>query len=272
RRSNDGQVFCGATLISKKWAISAAHCEIKPGNELIIGASDLNSQKEVFKKRTVLRAFPHENYDSDTMENDIVLLELNNEVTFNDFIAPACIVDKSKHLVQGTTAVVSGWGTLESGGDQPEILQKAEVNIVSRDTCNSKYSSGITKVMLCAAAPGKDSCQGDSGGPLVVEGDKCGNDQYFLAGVVSFGSGCAHPDYPGVYADVAALRDWIDDKLASKGNVKPSTAEHTCGGPTPTDKPSPPPTDKPSPPPGKIRRSFYIGYIEKLVFRIFYSS
>uniref|UniRef100_A0A7M5XA24 Peptidase S1 domain-containing protein n=1 Tax=Clytia hemisphaerica TaxID=252671 RepID=A0A7M5XA24_9CNID len=183
------------------------------------------------------------------MENDIVLLELNNEVTFNDFIAPACIVDKSKHLVQGTTAVVSGWGTLESGGDQPEILQKAEVNIVSRDTCNSKYSSGITKVMLCAAAPGKDSCQGDSGGPLVVEGDKCGNDQYFLAGVVSFGSGCAHPDYPGVYADVAALRDWIDDKLASKGNVKPSTAEHTCGGPTPTDKPSPPPTDKPSPPP-----------------------
>ncbi|XP_066924395.1 transmembrane protease serine 9-like [Clytia hemisphaerica] len=248
--SNDGQVFCGATLISKKWAISAAHCEIKPGNELILGASDLNSQKEVFKKRTVLRAFPHENYDSDTMENDIVLLELNREVTFNDLIAPACIVDKSKHLVQGTTAVVSGWGTLESGGDQPEILQKAEVNIVSRDTCNSKYSSGITKVMLCAAAPGKDSCQGDSGGPLVVDlRDKCGNDQYFLAGVVSFGSGCAHPDYPGVYADVAALRDWIDDKLASKGNVKPSTAEHTCGGPTPTDKPSPPPTDKPSPPP-----------------------
>lgn len=58
--------------------------------------------------------------------------------------------------------------------------------------------------MLCAGYPsgGKDSCQNDSGGPL-VEGST-------VVGIVSWGWGCAAAGYPGVYADVGALRDWIE--------------------------------------------------------------
>lgn len=58
--------------------------------------------------------------------------------------------------------------------------------------------------MICAADRNKDSCQGDSGGPLITPDG-------VQVGVVSWGSGCADPDYPGVYSNVAAVRDWIED-------------------------------------------------------------
>ena len=31
-----------------------------------------------------------------------------------------------------------------------------------------------------------------------------------IIGVTSFGTGCAHPDYPGVYARVTEVKSWIE--------------------------------------------------------------
>jgi len=39
--------------------------------------------------------------------------------------------------------------------------------------------------------------QGDSGGPLI-------NDRREMVGIVSWGTGCGEPNYPGVYANIAS--------------------------------------------------------------------
>ena len=63
--------------------------------------------------------------------------------------------------------------------------------------------------MICAgdlSNGGIDSCQGDSGGPLFVD---CEDRKTVLVGVVSWGYGCADQGYPGVYANVSELSDFI---------------------------------------------------------------
>jgi secreted trypsin-like serine protease len=65
--------------------------------------------------------------------------------------------------------------------------------------------------MICAGSPqgGRGVCHGDSGGPLVIRGKNVNDDN--LVGIVSFGdsSGCAKPDYPGVYTRVSTYVTWI---------------------------------------------------------------
>ena len=59
---------------------------------------------------------------------------------------------------------MSGWGTLESGGSQPDKLMEVNVTVISNAECNTAYAGAITDSMICARDDGKDSCQGDSGG------------------------------------------------------------------------------------------------------------
>ena len=70
--------------------------------------------------------------------------------------------------------------------------------------------------MICAGLfdGGKDGCQGDSGGPLVVIDDL--SKSPVLAGIVSWGIGCARPGQFGVYASVAAAKEFINSVIYSK--------------------------------------------------------
>merc|ERR1712232_911617 len=101
------------------------------------------------------------------------------------------------------------------------------------------YHDQITDNMLCARDSGEDACQGDSGGPLVLKGSGEGGADVQV-GVVSWGVGCSHKDFPGVYARVSSAYDWIREEVCTRSANAP--AEFDCDNlvivPRPTRAPA----------------------------------
>ncbi|XP_073812423.1 trypsin alpha-3-like [Musca autumnalis] len=203
-----GSHSCGGSIYSAKIIVTAAHCLQSVSASVLkvrAGSSYWNSGGTLVS----VAAFKnHEGYNSKTMVNDIAVIRLSSSLTMSSSIKAISLASSAP--ANGAAATVSGWGTTSSGGSISSQLRYVNLKIVGRTQCASStygYGSEIKASMICAYTVGKDSCQGDSGGPLVSGG--------VLVGVVSWGYGCAATGYPGVYADVAALRSWVVSAASS---------------------------------------------------------
>merc|ERR1711887_340492 len=177
--------FCGASIYNENWAICAGHCvqgeDMNNPDYLQIVAGEHDQDIVEGNEQTIIlsKIIQHEDYNGFTISNDISLLQLSQPLTFNDYVQPIALPEAG-HAASGD--------------------------------CDVSGQSEIEDSMICAGLPGggKDSCQGDSGGPFVC---KDTGDSY-LAGIVSWGYGCARPNYPGVYTGVAYFVDWIKTNTA----------------------------------------------------------
>lgn len=237
------QLFCGGTLINDRYVLTAAHCVHEmdmSGVSVRLLQLDRSSTHPGIT-RAVAFAHAHAGYDPVSLVHDIALLRLDEPVPLMKRMRPVCLPTNRFQSFDYQKAIVAGWGLSDEGGVTSSVLQETTVPIITNAQCRAtSYKTMIVDTMLCAGyvqTGGRDACQvgwkakhpqglasdltwisfylasisiqslalqGDSGGPLIVP------DRIFrLAGVVSFGYGCAKPNAPGVYTRVSRYLDWI---------------------------------------------------------------
>lgn len=190
--------------------LTAAHCVYgKPPNSLKVRAGEWDTQTrdEIFphQDREVAEIVIHEQYYKGGLFNDVALLYLVSPVELAENVNTACLPPQ-EHSFDGSRCFASGWGKDVFGkeGKYQVILKKVELPIIPRTPCIEALRRTrlgnhfqLHASFLCAGGEkGKDTCKGDGGSPLVcpIPGR---HEQYYQAGIVAWGIGCADAN-PGL--------------------------------------------------------------------------
>jgi trypsin len=242
---------CGGSLIDTTHVLTAAHCSLSTqiDNELHQFVTTPLSPPQVVAARrpsslsalddgdllTVRRIFVHPLFDGSSTDYDVAVWELAKPVHLREY--PRVL--RSPEVMDWLSALrlparILGYGARSAEDEGSEALMQVEVPLIPRAECQLAYAEDapsapseelISERMICAAGSeqGEGPCYGDSGGPLLVG---AAGKAPLLVGVVSWGSACGEGRRPDVYANVAALADYVD--ACRRGRCESRAPERDC--------------------------------------------
>lgn len=213
--------ICGAGILNKEWALTAAHCFLNPDKDVnhmrvLAGTADTRRRARTARTYHVVKYIQHENFtgigSNGSTENDIAVIKIHPPLQLNEVTKPLKLPEKGEKGLKISHATIAGWGKTDPEGKTSTKLRQVRVPRVKTSKCarmHRRHHIRFHKDQICYGFHNStltlDKCQGDSGGPLV-------NDDKIVLGVVSQGVKCGTHGLPGIYTNVLFFRDWIKDK------------------------------------------------------------
>lgn len=223
----DGELQCGAFIISHRWLLTAAHCvtlytssePLLPRFSVYLGAHDISAPNEPHRLQMPLsRIVFHPGHL--TILRDIALLQLKESISYSSVIRPICLpnVEQSEALEEaGTVSEVLGWGEV-GNGKVSALPLLAPVQVVGRSVCQRAWTPlgvSLPPYTLCSGSQIVGTCNGDSGGALMAQ-DVDG--LYYAIGIISFGAPkCGTPGIPDVHTRIVSYLNWISLVTSNDG-------------------------------------------------------
>ncbi|KAJ8975665.1 hypothetical protein NQ317_007416 [Molorchus minor] len=195
---------CSGSLISRNCIITAAQCiEGAIFINVWIGSRDLSDTNSLQKLESINYTI-HENYDSETYENDIGVIYLSHiNITEDMEILELPTQEEADSTYYDEFVTVSGWGKVNETVTSSDVLLSVNSTVVPDLMCWEAF--GYFPINDMCTLSEKGACQGDMGGPIVLN--------YKLIGVISrVEDSCKEGYVPNISVKVGYFLDWIRSK------------------------------------------------------------